>query len=420
MNPNPLHLYVKCSRLVFNVEPSEKWDDCEEFETSIRSLYESILCKSCSQLLVDPVIPKKNHFSCQHRVCLDCIGKKRVTISNCKMCSDYTLFEKSNQTKILLRCFQELCELVQSSWIYDYIQRRTNHDTGQNEAPSLLEIIDAGINYGVAIVLLSDTSSDENSNDSDVVIAPLNSQIFPDISPLSPVTLVSPPQEQFTIISDPVIPVPVVSAPQIVQFQPQLVQSPLPSTSKLTPNQPASFIKYPVAPKSIMTPMKVQSTFAPAATPTIYSVMYTGSGNKITLKRKPPDEAVAVASNNMTTMTIKTENGSFKRPPMQISTANVITTTPTSMATANNSNILNDPSKRRGCRCGNATAAPGKLTCCGQRCPCYVDSKACIDCKCKGCRNPHYVDGHKKVRINRTSASFLLNQILLLDAPRNA
>ena len=105
---------------------------------------------------------------------------------------------------------------------------------------------------------------------------------------------------------------------------------------------------------------------------------------------------------------LKTENvmnSNFKRPPIQISavhsqpptpisTANVISTS-SPMSLALNPN---DPQKRRGCRCGNATAAPGKLTCCGQRCPCYVDSKACIDCKCKGCRNPHYVDGHKKVR----------------------
>ncbi|VEN54461.1 unnamed protein product [Callosobruchus maculatus] len=50
---------------------------------------------------------------------------------------------------------------------------------------------------------------------------------------------------------------------------------------------------------------------------------------------------------------------------------------------------------KKGCRCGNATATPGKLTCCGQRCPCYVDSKACLECKCRGCRNPHRVDGQK-------------------------
>ncbi|KAK8407452.1 hypothetical protein O3P69_002174 [Scylla paramamosain] len=53
--------------------------------------------------------------------------------------------------------------------------------------------------------------------------------------------------------------------------------------------------------------------------------------------------------------------------------------------------------KRKGCRCGNATPTPGKLTCCGQRCPCYVEAKACIECRCRGCRNPHRPGG-KKVR----------------------
>ena len=52
-------------------------------------------------------------------------------------------------------------------------------------------------------------------------------------------------------------------------------------------------------------------------------------------------------------------------------------------------------SKRKGCRCGNATAVPGKLTCCGQRCPCYVESKPCLECRCRGCRNPHTADGLK-------------------------
>lgn len=56
--------------------------------------------------------------------------------------------------------------------------------------------------------------------------------------------------------------------------------------------------------------------------------------------------------------------------------------------------------KRKGCRCGNATATPGKLTCCGQRCPCYVESKACIECRCRGCRNPHRPGGRKVCKIS--------------------
>lgn len=333
MSINPLNLYIKCSRLVFNVEPSEVWDDCDEFESNFRQFYSELICCACNQLLNEPVIPKKRFQSCQHRVCLDCIGKKRSVPTNCKMCSDYTLFEKSHQTKLILRCFQELCELVHSSWIYDYIQRRVNHDTGQQERPNLVEIISAGMNYGQVSIVLDETSSDENSSSSDTSKEPLRlnsycSQTFPNLSPLSPVKPnagnVQSSPEQFTIISDPVIPMtsPIAALPlvssspsmvavsQIVQYQQQLVQPLIPSTSKLAPNlhqSTASFIRYPsptttpLGSKPIMTPMKLQTTFSSPPTPTIYSVMYTGSGNKITLKRKPPDDVVVpvTGSNNV-------------------------------------------------------------------------------------------------------------------------
>ena len=59
-------------------------------------------------------------------------------------------------------------------------------------------------------------------------------------------------------------------------------------------------------------------------------------------------------------------------------------------------------SHKKSCRCGNATPTPGKLTCGGQRCPCYISAKACTDCKCKGCRNPHQVNGIKVIRPHLT------------------
>jgi len=47
------------------------------------------------------------------------------------------------------------------------------------------------------------------------------------------------------------------------------------------------------------------------------------------------------------------------------------------------------PKVKVGCRCAMATPAPGKLTCCGQRCPCYAAFHGCCpSCKCRGCRNP--------------------------------
>lgn len=77
---------------------------------------------------------------------------------------------------------------------------------------------------------------------------------------------------------------------------------------------------------------------------------------------------------------------------------NILTTAPSNPAIIRpltKTTTMTLTTKRRGCRCGNATPTPGKLTCCGQRCPCYVDSKSCIGCKCRGCRNPHRPDGNK-------------------------
>lgn len=104
---------------------------------------------------------------------------------------------------------------------------------------------------------------------------------------------------------------------------------------------------------------------------TLYSVMYAGSGNKLTIKCKSK-ESTSEPKINRTVRKDNINKAAFKKP--------------------SNKCILKS---RRGCRCGNATATPGKLTCCGQRCPCYVEGKACVECKCRGCRNPHRPDGNK-------------------------
>ncbi|XP_072942639.1 uncharacterized protein msl-2 [Epargyreus clarus] len=104
----------------------------------------------------------------------------------------------------------------------------------------------------------------------------------------------------------------------------------------------------------------------------LYSVMHAGSSNKITIKRKAVDDTDPLKE----PCSANSGQVPFKKP-----------TCTRSRYTASG--------KRKGCRCGNATATPGKLTCCGQRCPCYVESKPCTECKCKGCRNPHRPDGVK-------------------------
>jgi len=75
---------------------------------------------------------------------------------------------------------------------------------------------------------------------------------------------------------------------------------------------------------------------------------------------------------------------------------------PSKILTESKLTLHKNSGKKNSCRCGNATPTPGKLTCGGQRCPCYISAKACTACKCKGCRNPHQVNGIKVVRPHLT------------------
>jgi len=69
------------------------------------------------------------------------------------------------------------------------------------------------------------------------------------------------------------------------------------------------------------------------------------------------------------------------------------------------------PKVKIGCRCAMATPAPGKLTCCGQRCPCYAAFHGCSpSCKCRGCRNPRG-DLAKSPVIGTTVKSFSADQV---------
>ncbi|XP_033207835.1 E3 ubiquitin-protein ligase msl-2 isoform X3 [Belonocnema kinseyi] len=133
----------------------------------------------------------------------------------------------------------------------------------------------------------------------------------------------------------------------------------------------------------------------------IYSVMYAGSGNKITIKRKAAaTEESGILQHEAESSQQASIAGSVKC--ISASQASYGTSSQRkSSKSSKSSGSFKKPrssttrSKRKGCRCGNATAVPGKLTCCGQRCPCYVESKPCLECRCRGCRNPHTADGLK-------------------------
>lgn len=350
---NATSLYVSTSRLVFQFEAGDQ--NLNDLYRLVPYLRQSLSCTVCGSLLIEPFTPQETQ--CQHHVCRLCIGGRKNLKPTCSWCRDYQKYEGNPQLRILLQCYKSLCEYIISTPIYKSMHNHTQNIglmNGGNSATStsLADLIEEGAQF------------QDNYKS--------NSGLLKSTYSILPCVYTNNSISQTTV--------------QQQQHLQQQKHHHTHNNSSLTTNK----IDFKDKQKHQQsTPHKLLSTAAnnpPIKTVSngsaMYSVMYAGTGNKITIKRKTdgdrdiPSSSVKDQQTNATTTTTTINQQSFKKPSASRSKAALL-------------------QKRKGCRCGNATPTPGKLTCCGQRCPCYVESKSCVECKCRGCRNPHRADGFK-------------------------
>lgn len=348
---NATSLYVSTSRLVFqaDLEDSTSWSDLYRL---IPYLRQSLSCTVCGNLLIEPYTPTETN--CQHHVCRSCKGRKKKLKPSCSWCKDYDKYVENVQLRILLQCYKKLCEYVANSSIYRRLLGcNTNSVIGGS---NLVDLIHEGSGFKDEFKC----SSDQKSTFS----------IVPSV---------------YTSTSTQTANLPVSGGLVVADYSVQINNK---------DEQISEVNDLPAVVGNNGTENNVDSS-------TVYSVMYGGCGSKLTLKRTGSDlrsEEQQIEMENFPIIEVceKTVQNALrlqsnrrrgrvnvKKLPQNSTKNNVSGTSGTT-----------GPIKT-GCRCGNATATPGKLTCCGQRCPCYIESKACIDCKCRGCRNPHTTDGHK-------------------------
>ncbi|XP_066565001.1 E3 ubiquitin-protein ligase MSL2a [Amia ocellicauda] len=102
--------------------------------------------------------------------------------------------------------------------------------------------------------------------------------------------------------------------------------------------------------------------------------------------KKNPDHGAKKAYSKAKQGVSKTKDKTKDRLPNN----NLIPGSPTKV-------VYKKPQEKKGCKCGRATQNPSVLTCRGQRCPCYSNRKACLDCICRGCQNSYMANGEKKL-----------------------
>jgi male-specific lethal 2 len=132
---NATNLYVSTCRLVMqaNAEDHSSWADLYRLVPYLR---QSLSCTVCGNLLIEPYTPTETN--CQHHVCKSCKGGKKKLKPSCSWCKDYEKYVENVQLRILLQCYKKLCEYIISSAIYKKLSN-VNTATGNSVSTNLLD-----------------------------------------------------------------------------------------------------------------------------------------------------------------------------------------------------------------------------------------------------------------------------------------
>ena len=337
-------LYMSTCRYVMGARTDDPQTWCD-LHLYLPYLRQALGCCVCSKILKGPMGHKQS--PCLHVVCQECVGGKMKLKPSCSWCKDWNQFVINEELGIVVRCYRKLCDYISSTCIV----RNLLNDTANGSTNTLITIIREGSTSDYLSYLTDDQET--SSNDA----SPPKLEASPQI-PSSPPSL----------------------APEVLpertrhrsSTRRQQKFSPSSSTNSSSPYDLHHAITQTLAAEHDYTKQDTDDESPPNIEP---------------IKQDPPDQCTNHAG--LTPKNSKRRHhrfvGDTDKDPQNDCVSEKRTRTKKPL-------IL-------GCRCGMATANPGKLTCCGQRCPCYSMFKGCTDeCKCKGCRNSRKADDSKPLQ----------------------
>lgn len=147
---NATSLYVSTCRLVLQakVEDAASWTDLFRLLPFLR---QALSCTVCGNLLIEPYTPTETN--CQHHVCKSCKGGKKKLKPSCSWCKDYEKYVENVQLRILLQCYKKLCEYIRSTSIFNNLGNikppvnNSNTNLLDGTTPSLTNLIKEGAGF---------------------------------------------------------------------------------------------------------------------------------------------------------------------------------------------------------------------------------------------------------------------------------
>lgn len=145
---NATSLYVSTCRLIILADPADKstWTDLFRLVPYLR---QSLSCTVCGNLLKEPYTPTSS--GCQHHVCKKCKGGRKKLKPSCSWCKDYENYTENLQLRILLQCYKKLCEYFMGTEVYktllDEDEVAASVNGGTVASSGLIDLIQEGAGF---------------------------------------------------------------------------------------------------------------------------------------------------------------------------------------------------------------------------------------------------------------------------------
>lgn len=433
---NAISLYITTCRYIVesNTHEAETWADLYKYLPILR---QALSCCVCTKILHHPMGPTES--ACQHHVCSSCLGGKMRLRPSCSWCKDFNCFVDNAQLRIVVQCFRKLCEYLASSAIAVNLAATNNGGTTSN---ALMAIIQEGLSirddfsaspgcrtanpapptlqkvngptpisprrgYNKASFQKKEVNHSKNDNKISNGVSTLQSEISSSVTPSTILTMPVPTtsckhdRRPSALRSDRTcikrrrrrsaqsvnmscrVGTSKGESPTIEKVEKSPTRSnntkDIPKVSNLQCVDVVT-VRDELCNDKLITKNGNIPMFKLSETVAIEHDYNKGMDSNSEQTRITPELLPTVKME--AAVVLKKSRVELCRAPIHGRCSQTESKKSSKKSSSRNNKV------KTGCRCGLATAKPGNLTCCGQRCPCYSSFKGCVDCRCRGCRNP--------------------------------
>lgn len=337
---NATFLYVEACKCMLSSsdDSSSNWNDLFQLLPKLR---QALSCRVCRGLLVEPF----GSESCEHYVCRGCLRKKRSLNPGCRWCLNMDLLVADKQTRVLLACYQKLCEFIANSGAVGHLRSQNG------EYHAILAVIHEASTSPIA---MEDCLKDQT-------LAPGLSEINTDVQPA---TKISSGKSNDKMADKP---------RDCVSRLPAEAITPLPKRKII------QLLKEIDGNEDQKPKRKKKKHFKG----TIYNYNKKKKLQKKMLSMDKEPENIVCQQFTETIQTIENDQDSNE----EVQVVDEIDEKPLFVETDLSTQAIPGKLRGRSCRCGVASMGLSRK-CIGKRCPCYTSNQPCEHCSCCNCANP--------------------------------